>query len=171
MQLNARERVAFSASRSRIIQAERRNRYPRSTGRPTAMKLTAPVPFDADSLTHPEYTTDPNRVTSVIWYISSESVADYDPESDQYIDTPGADDARMIHAQDHLFERVKTEYPNAIDIHIGDGGFENQYATMASRAETDDESIYEPFYDDMTAWESQAIASAFNTYPTPETDE
>ncbi len=111
----------------------------------------------------PTYTTDPSMVTEVTWYVASDSVlTDEEYESEQY---PESAERRMQLVLATLFDKVKLEYPNATDVYIANGGHENQYANSASRCETSDDSIYEPFYDDMTRLEDAAIAKAFQLIP------
>lgn len=115
---------------------------------------------------HPEptFTTDPNTVTRVVWYIASESVCDWSEDTDSPIDGPHDDD-RMSSALGHLYDEIQREYPNCSDIYVANGGYDNQYANSSPRCETADDSIYEPFYDDLTRWEDQSIAHAFTQYP------
>ena len=109
------------------------------------------------------YTSDPGCVTSVVWYIASECVKNYDSPTDMYIDGPDDDD-RMSLALGNLYDAIQAAYPNCTDIYVADGGWENQYAAMSPRANTNDEDLmYEPFFDDMTAMEANAIAAAFKS--------
>lgn len=115
-----------------------------------------------------EYTNDPALVESVVWYIASERVCDFDQDAEDYVDNPALDDLRWNFAEGRLYQIIKANYPNTYDVFIGNGGFENQFASMSPRANTVDGSIYEPFFDDMTSWEDRAISEAFDKYPTPE---
>ena len=81
------------------------------------------------------FTSDPADVVSVTWYVASELVKDYDREHHEFEDSP-EDGERMQSVINLMAGRVSELYPNANHIYIADGGYENQYASMASRCET-----------------------------------
>lgn len=121
---------------------------------------------------HPpyQYSDDPADVTRVWWSVASENVQDYDDDTQDWVDGPN-DDERMQHVLDAIAAHVAATYPNAHDVWIVDGGYENQYASFSPRVDNDHESgpiPYEHGLDDMIAAEDRAIAEAFAKYPTPE---
>ena len=74
----------------------------------------------------------------------------------------------MQHVLDAIAAHVAATYPNATDVWIVDGGFENQSAAFSPRVETEDAIPYEHGLDDLIEAEDRAIAEAFAKYPTPE---
>lgn len=127
---------------------------------------TYPVP---DGTRTYQYSDDPADVTRAWWCVASESVQDYDDDAQDYIDAPNYDE-RMAHVLDAIAAHVAATYPNAHDVWIVDGGYENQYASFSPRVETDDAIPYEHGLDDLISAEDRAIAEAFEKYPTPEGD-
>jgi len=100
------------------------------------------------------YSDDPADVTRVWWSVASETVQDCNE--------------RMQYVLDAIAAHVAATYPNAIEVWIVDGGYENQYASFSPRVETDDAIPYEHGLDDLISAEDRAIAEAFERYPTPE---
>lgn len=118
-----------------------------------------------------QYTDDPADVTRIWWSVASESVQDGDPDSDEWgLHDISTYPERMAHVLDAISAHVADTYPNATDVYICDGGFQNQFTAFSPRIETEDAIPYEGGFDDMSDAEDRAIAAAFTAYPTPEGD-
>lgn len=124
------------------------------------------------------YTLEPSHVTEIVWNINTEDVEgdlaslcfeDFDTEdivdavNDIQIENAIAN--RMHAARTILAMKVQREYPNCTSITIQNGGHDGSYAQISARCETNNDAIYEPFFDDMAAFSDEACAYAIAVFP------
>lgn len=114
------------------------------------------------------FTTDPAAVVSVVWVLNYDDLLpEIDPTGEEEPVPERVLTSRFQTAGMLLEHRLRREYPNCTSVSIRDGGWGGAMAQISPRADTADDSVYEPFFDEVIRWSEEACAVAQRQHPMP----